>query len=252
MRHQVPTSQRRCMVVLIHGLVALAVGCSTRGLDAIVPGDDATTEQGNAPIPTPLYSNDFDQDIEGFTPTDRSTPPGFREASPGDFGGIFDEWWSPDLGDGDRVLTVFRSQSADTVRWRLRVENRTGASIEGIRLTYDAQVVWARFQAVDIESPEYGVRADHITWFEARTEEVLARAPDLVNFDVGPTELQRWLNNEEQEALGLLVRNVQHDLALGAAPGESIEVDWGLELGNDEAERHLNIGINNLVVTQLP
>jgi hypothetical protein len=254
------TTRGTCLFVARVILVAL-VACEPRSIDAIIARDaetrdasrDATTD---ADAPTDgasdaggdvWYREPFDDGIGFFTPTDLQTPEGHRDGRAGEFGGVFDEWHTPDLGDGDRSLTLYKTANLATVRWRLALPNDTGRAIEGVRLRYDVETAWVRFQSADESAPEYDTNAHHVAWYDGET--LLARSGDVVNVAVGEADRARWLTDEDQDRLGLRIVGVVHELPdVRVAPGETWIVEWGFDPSESRAERHMSVGIDELVV----
>lgn len=246
-------------------ILVLLFACEPRSIDAIVArdaelGPDASRDaasDANAPTDAASdaidagrdvwYRERFDDGIGFFTPTDLQTPDGHRDGRPGEFGGVFDEWHTPDLGDGDRSLTLYKTANLATVRWRLALPNDTGRAIEGVRLRYDVETAWVRFQSADESAPEYDTNAHHVAWYDGST--LLARSGDVVNVAVGEADRARWLTDEDQDRLGLRIVGVVHELPdVRVAPGETWIVEWGFDPSESRAERHMSVGIDELVI----
>ncbi|MCB9636655.1 MAG: hypothetical protein H6721_31480 [Sandaracinus sp.] len=234
--------------------------CAPTTVDAIVrrdaavdasPSDAATPDAFATDGATDVwYRESFDEGVGFFTPTDQQTPAGYRDGRASEFGGVFDEWHTPDLGDGDRSLTLYKTANLATVRWRLTLPNDTGRTIEGVRLRYDLETAWVRFQSADENAPEYDTNAHHVSWYDGNT--LLARSGDVVNLTVAESDRARWLTNDDQDRLGLRVVGVVHELPdVRVLPGQAWVVEWGFDPSDTRAERHMSVGIDELVVEAL-
>lgn len=207
--------------------------------------NDAANDDGS--VRDVWYRESFDDGIGFFSPTDQQTPAGYRDGRVSDFGGVFDEWHTPNLGDGDRSLTLYKTSNTATVRWRLTLVNDTSRTVEGVRLRYDVETAWVRFQSTDELAPEYETNAHRVAWYLGGT--LLARSGDVVNVSVSEADRARWLTHEDQDRLGLRIVGVVHELPeIRVLPGETWVVEWGFDPSTTRAERHMSVGIDDLVV----
>jgi hypothetical protein len=219
-------------------------------LDAGTPIDGEAADGGSSGDAGPtglVYFNDFNAHVDGFEPADYGGPPGFQDARPETFGGLYDDWWTPDLGDADRMIAVFRSQEANSAVWRLRITNDGAEALSSIRLIYDVRVAWARYQGADPGDEEFAERSAQVSWFAGGG--VVGRSPVLDNGRLGPSDRAVWLSRERSGQLGMLAEGVTHDIEVDVPPGGALRLEWGQELVSDGGRfRHLTVGIDNLTI----
>jgi hypothetical protein len=213
---------------------------------------DRTSGPFCAKHPAAFYCNDFDISIKPWVPTDEYTVPGYIDATAATWGGSHQEYWSPDLGDGDRALTFYRSSSTSTVRWKIDLVNNTGAPITKIILTYDLEAPWVRFQGTDPAAPEYNVREAVVAWFVddgTGFSYAHVKSPTLSNEKVTASVAQKWLESGEMDALQLRMVDQGHVIdKLQIAPGQPFALALGRDGYGGSLEKHINIGVDNLVV----
>jgi len=258
--------------------VATAAGCGRLGYDPRSepqPGSDGGLDAGMAPdggdagmapdggdagmapddgdagaLPGIAGAFTFDEGVEGWVPVDEETRPGFSDGEDASAPGVFDEWWTPPGPGGDRSLAVFRTAPAAFVAWRWTGINDGEQRIVGIRVRYGARIHFARFQGADPGADDYRVSTARVAWFQGELSEPLAVSEALTNVNVGPEDRGRWLSEEESERLGLVARDLAHDLGgLDVAPGEAVSIEWGLPVfGSSNDERYLTVGIDDLIM----
>lgn len=251
------------------GLDALPLDVSRLGEGILLPADggagaDAAADAGvhDAGLPPGpfckaqqpyLYCNDFDSSIAGWS-ADGTTGPGFIDAKPADWGGTNDEYWSPDLGDGDRSLTFYKSSNTSTARWRIALTNPYPYPIKAISISFTVEVPWVRFQGVDSKAPEYGLRFARVsTTSVAKTGDTstLHGAP-LDNMKVSNAERARWLTRAERTALSLRLPSTTYSATLPVGPGESFTLALERDGYAPADEENMNVGIDDLVVRGVP
>lgn len=216
----------------------------------LVLAPDTGADLGPAPAfctPPYLVCQDFDSSIGGWQPTDETSVAGYIDATPQLWGGTYNEYWTPDLGGGDRALTFYRSSSTQIARWALTLTNTTGAPITGLKITYDLECPWVRFTSAD-------PRSARVAWFFETNGSwgySFAMSPVVTNSAVTAASEQRWLSSGEMDGLGLRKPQQSASLTgLAIAPGQSFRLAFG-QIGQGSAadEKNMNVGIDNLEIS---
>ncbi len=199
---------------------------------------------------TSFYCNDFNASIDSWTPTDDYTPSGFVDAKSTDSAFNFNEYWSPDLGDGDRCLSVYRTSNTSSVWWQRTFINSLPKAITDITLTFDVKAPAVRFQGTEPLSSDYGIRKNKIDWWADGSELSFAvSSPELTNEKVPPSEIKKWLSVKRMDDLGLHLTQYTFSIPnLNIAPQVSFTLKFGQSGYSVFEDKHMQIGIDNLVI----
>jgi hypothetical protein len=91
------------------------------------------------------------------------------------------------------------------------------------------------------------MNSHHVAWYDGGT--LLARSGDVANVAVSEADRARWLTTDDQDRLGLRIVGVVHELPdVRVPPEETWIVEWGFDPSAISAERHMSVGIDELVV----
>ncbi|MCU0958465.1 MAG: autotransporter outer membrane beta-barrel domain-containing protein [Pirellulaceae bacterium] len=181
---------------------------------------------------------DFNTSLHGWTARDGT----YIHATPADWGGVYQEYWSPPLGQGDRALTFYKSQVNDAPPWwRVSFTNTTGKTIHTLQMIYDLESPWARFNSATI-------RDGAVRWYvnTGSGPVAVATSPALRNTLV--TTPTVWFDDAQMDALGLAARELTFTVVgLTIQPDATFTLEVRSHVASSNS-RNMNHGIDNLIV----
>ncbi|OAV46165.1 hypothetical protein A3850_018060 [Lewinella sp. 4G2] len=188
-----------------------------------------------------LYSNNMDEDISEWS----SRGGNFVNAeSSGDWGGIFDEYWSFQADSVDRALTMYKSSGGDQVYWDFNLQNTSGQTITSFTITYDLEVPWVRTTG--------SLRTAQVVWQEriagGNPVSILGSTSPILNNQSTSVIATSWLTDAQMDAANLSARRLRFLVTnLSLAPGDVFPLR--VTSINNNPRRNMNHGIDNLVIT---
>ncbi len=199
-----------------------------------------------------FYCSDFNATLDEWQPSDEETPAGYINAQAADFGGVFNEYWSPDLGDGDRALTVYKSSNTNICRWQRTFLNSTGKTIIALNGSFDLEVPFVRFQGAEPASGQYNIREAVVEWVfngPGAVNKKSSPSVRLQNTLVKETDRVKWLKDGQMDALNLRVAKQTFSFSgLSVASGQSFTLYMGRDSTASGLEKNMNFGVDNLLL----
>ena len=208
----------------------------------------------NPPLPLSddiiLYADNFDGNIDNWQELTIGDPTGIEDPTcPEDWGGVFNQYWSFRAESPDRALTLYKSNANNSIGWRLELTNNTGQPLTELRMLFDFEVPWVRFDATEntrLAAFEVFVDQDGPGGMARQN---IGASPVLSNAGVPAGEARRWYTDAEMDAFGLSARDIFIDATgLNIPDGQTYYLEFGT-IGAGPAGvngRNMNEGIDNL------
>jgi len=189
------------------------------------------------------YSNDFNSDISGWSETGQGDGT-INDAAPADWGGSAGIYWTPDLGDGDRSLSMYKTAVGET-HWAEIDFVNDGAAITQLDFTYDLESHWTRFA----DNGREGILKFELDVNGGGFNEIHA---SMVHDDSQVTSGNdaTWLDDSTADGFGLIDIDQMFSAAVDIASGDNFTIRFG-NLGDEGlggSSRNMNIGIDNLSI----
>jgi hypothetical protein len=190
---------------------------------------------------------DFNSSIGPWKPI-FGNPPVVKEVALPAGGNEMGQYWTPDLGDGDRAITMYRTGLGHHVGWQAQLINTTPAAVSEIEVTYDLEGPWVNFAAAEksLSAQIYWVAETVGDGGKARTAAV--SSPKLDNALVDAQHKARWLDNVKMDGIKLRVTGqVARLTGAQIAPASRFVVRFGISV-YDPQSNYFNVGVDNVKI----